>query len=154
MIAIKRSPTADTRTCDVTTVSKRELFESSAQHIQDVRNALYFFRAYLQAAGDNHDGDKLTDIDQFYHDFQTKFTSTVWWDLHRKITRHHLNYRDGVPANVNLLDVLEFIADGVMAGAARSGKENVYMPALTDEVLRQAFTNTFVLLMDSIRVEP
>lgn len=34
-IKIKKSPTADTRTCDVTTVDKQTLLNSSRQHITD-----------------------------------------------------------------------------------------------------------------------
>ena len=36
MIKVKKSPTADTRTCDVTKVTKEQLRESSISHIRDV----------------------------------------------------------------------------------------------------------------------
>lgn len=59
---------------------------------------------------------------------------------------------DGVPEDVNLIDVLDMIADGVMAGAARSGVESIYQPQITDDVLRRALNNTFELLKSQVRV--
>jgi hypothetical protein len=140
MIAIEPSPTADTRTCDVTTVTKQQLLNSSRQHIEDVQQGLFFFQTLLASAARRHDTDKITDIDGFYRDFQTKFAQTAWWDTHRAINRHHLTHADGVPPDVNLIDVLDFIADCVMAGMARSG--SVYPLALPPELLERAFQNT------------
>ena len=121
MINIHTSPTADTRTCDVTKVDKAQLLHSSMQHISDVAKAMTFFSTKLFEAASEHDYDKLIAIDWFYADFRTKFEQTGWWDNHRKIHRHHLDHADGVPDDVNLLDLLEYISDCVMAGMARSG---------------------------------
>lgn len=52
------------------------------------------------------------------------------------------------------LDVLDMVADGVMAGAARSGVENVYLPQIPDDVLRRALENTFRLLLAQVQVRP
>jgi hypothetical protein len=154
MIEIKKSPTADTRTCDVTKVERQQLLDSSRQHIADVAKAMAFFSSKLFAAAAEHDYDKLTEIDWFYDDFKNKFAfgSTGWWDNHRKIHRHHLGQADGVPEDVNLLDVLEYIADCVMAGMARSGE--VYALEMSDELLQKAFVNTVCLLKDQVRVSP
>jgi hypothetical protein len=152
MITIRPSPTADTRTCDFTKVTKDMLLASSQQHITDVREALRFFSDYLKLAAQNHDPDKLTDIDGFHADFVTGFQQTAWWDRHRKLNRHHLNMADGVPADVNLIDVLDFIADCVMAGMARSG--SVYPLHLSPELLETAFQNTVELLKREVTVEP
>jgi len=152
MIVIPRSPTADTRTCDFANVSKQTLLDSSIQHTRDVHQGLAFFAGELLQAAGRHDYDKLSDIDGFHADFLTGFKVTEWWDRHRKLNRHHLNMADGVPSDVNLIDVLDCIVDGVMAGAARSGVENVYMPQVSDAVLRQAFENTFRMLLMQIHV--
>lgn len=154
MIAIPKSSTADTRTCDYTKVTKDTLYKSSQQHIQDVQRALSFFGYLLKDAADRHDYDKLLDIDGFHADFLTGFKVTEWWDRHRKLNRHHLNMPDGVPENVNLIDVLDMIADGVMAGAARSGFENIYQPQIPDDVLKRALVNTFELLKAQVVVQP
>jgi hypothetical protein len=150
MITIQKSETADTRTCDYANVSKDTLLASSRQHISDVRRALDFFMAQVCAAGQRHDTDKITDIDGFHRDFLTGFKVTEWWDRHRKLNRHHLNMDDGIPADVNLIDVLDYIADCVMAGMARSG--NVYPLHLPPELLERAFQNTVELLKSQVVV--
>ena len=90
MIVISKSETADTRTCDYPNTDKKTLLNSSVQHINDVRRALDFFGAMLDEAKNNHDTDKLTDIDGFHKDFLTGFKVTDWWDRHRKLNRHQL----------------------------------------------------------------
>jgi len=149
MIIVKPSPTADTRTCDFANVSKETLLSSSRQHINDVESALMLFAEMIGTAGSVHDADKITDIDGFHRDFVTGFKQTEWWDRHRALNRHHLNNEDGVRDDVNLIDVLDFIADCVMAGMARSG--NVYHLQLSPELLEKAFQNTVELLKKNVR---
>jgi len=151
MIRVRKSPTADTRTCDFANTSKETLLNSSRQHIGDVVKALAFFQGKLTEAAGEHDYDKLTDIDQFHADFITGFKQTDWWDNHRRIHRHHLDHVDGIPKDLNLLDVLEYIADCVMAGMARSG--SVYELKMREEILLAAFRNTVALLKSQIEVE-
>jgi hypothetical protein len=151
MIHISPSPTADTRTCDFATVTKETLFTSSLQHITDVREALAFFASKLDEAAEHHDPDKLSDIDGFHADFVTGFAQTGWWDRHRKLNRHHLEQPDGCPVDVNLIDVLDYIADCVMAGMARSG--SVYPLKLGPELLERAFQNTVDLLKHRVVVD-
>ena len=150
MIKIKKSPTADTRTCDFSKVSKETLLSSSRQHIGDVREASYFFAAKIAERTEVHDHDKISDIDGFHRDFLTGFKEHSWWDNHRKVNRHHLLDADGVPENVDLIDVLDMIADCVMAGMARSG--SVYALNIKSEVLMQAFQNTVELLKSKVEV--
>lgn len=150
MIEIKKSATADTRTCDFAKVDKDQLLASSRQHIKDVVRAMAFFSGKLIEAAGEHDYDKLTDIDWFHADFVTGFQQTGWWDNHRKIHRHHLAQADGVPEDVNLLDLLEYIADCVMAGMARSGE--VYDLKITPELLIASFKNTVELLKSQVKI--
>jgi hypothetical protein len=152
MITIQKSETADTRTCDFASVTKETLRESSVQHIGDVEKALRFFVQMLVEASKNHDTDKLTDLDGFHEDFVTGFAETGWWDRHRVLNRHHLTQADGVPNDVNLIDVLDFIADCVMAGMARSG--SVYPLTLPPSLLERAFQNTVSLLKAQVVVAP
>ena len=151
MIQIKKSPTADTRTCDFATTTKDTLLSSSFQHIEDVRFALEFFVEVMRTARDRHDFDKITDIDGFHRDFITGFKETTWWDNHRKVNRHHLLDADGIPPNVNLIDVLEMCADCVMAGMARSG--SVYPLNIDPDVLMKAFQNTVEMLKTNVEVK-
>lgn len=150
MIEIQQSKTADTRTCDFANVTKETLLESSRQHIGDVACALRFFAQKIDEAIGNHDTDKITDIDGFHRDFVGGFKSTVWWDAHRKLNRHHLEMADGTPKDVNLIDVLDFVADCVMAGMARSG--SVRPLNISPETLMRAFQNTAKLLESQVVV--
>lgn len=155
MITIQKSPTADTRTCDFATVSQQTLLDSSRQHIEDVQAALHFFVAMLLEASRAHDRDKITDIAGFHRDFVHGFAEpdyTVWWRTHRQINRHHLTYPDGTPTDVNLIDVLDYISDCVMAGMARSG--SVYDITLDPVVLQHAFENTVDLLKAQVVAKP
>lgn len=151
MITIKKSQTADTRTCDFANTTIETLLASSEQHIDDVRHGLDFFMGELMEKAEAHDADKITEIEWFHADFITGFKETGWWDNHRIINRHHLEQEDGVPHNVNLLDVLEYVADCVMAGMARSG--SVRPCVLPDEVLQRALKNTVDLLASNVKVE-
>ena len=151
MISIKKSATADSRTCDWSKVSKDQLRTSSIQHIDDVKKGMDFFKEMIDEATERHDFDKLTNLDGFHADFQTGFKNTTWWDEHRKINRHHLLHEDGVPADVNLIDVLDMITDCVMAGMGRVG--SVYPLEITPELLKQAFDNTVERLKVEIVIE-
>jgi hypothetical protein len=151
MIVIQPSKTADTRSCDFSKVTEQQLFESSKQHINDVRKGFDLFIAIMNDAAMAHDFDKLTGIKWFHADFITGFKQTGWWDNHRIVNRHHLLQADGVPKNVNLIDVLDMIIDCVMAGTGRTG--TVYPVEISDDVLRAAFNNTVELLKNNVRVE-
>lgn len=151
MIKIQQSKTADTRTCDYSTVSKDQLLASSVQHIGDVLKGMQFFQQMLYEAAERHDFDKLTEIDHFHDDFITGFKQTGWWDNHRKVNRHHLMMDDGVPDDVNLVDVIDMIVDCVMAGMARSG--DVYPLRIKTGILEKAFDNTVELLKSNVVVE-
>lgn len=151
MIKIKNSATADTRTCDFKNVTKKTLLASSIRHIEDVHNGLNFFANMLSDAAVAHDIDKVLDLERFHADFITGFKQTAWWDRHRQINRHHLNEVDGIRDDVNLIDVLDYIADCVMAGMARSG--SVCELKLPPELLEKAFQNTVTLLKNNVTVE-
>lgn len=151
MIEIRKSHTADTRTCDPKNVSKETLLASSIQHIGDVGKGIAFFTGKLTEAASIHDYDKLSEIDWFHGDFTTDILKAGGWlENHYKIHRHHLDKATGVPGDVNLIDVLEHIADCVMAGMGRSG--SVFPIRLSDDLLQRAVANTAELLKSVVRV--
>lgn len=157
MITVKKSPTADSRTCDKTQVKRQQLFDSSKQHIDDVQAGLGYFGGYLAHAAYKHDWDKLTDINWFLKDFRGEMVDAAgdpieggWLENHYKIHRHHLNHPIGIPEDVNLLDVLEMVADCVMAGMGRSG--SVRPVTLPGELLQKALTNTVDLLSAQVKL--
>ena len=151
MIHIKRLPEADTRTCDSASASKQKLLEASSEHIRDVGKGLSFLVGLLLDAAVKHDYDKLMRLDWFFDNFSSGFERRDWWDAHRRMHRHHLDKEDGIPPDVNLLDVIEHVTDCVMAGMARSG--TVYPVTLPSDLLQKAVANTEKLLIDQIVVE-
>ena len=150
MIKIHQSKTADTRSCDFKSVTKEQLLASSRQHINDVGLGLIFFQQMLTDAYMRHDHDKITDIDLFHDEFITGFATTEWWDNHRKVNRHHLLVEDGIPSDVNLIDILDMIVDCIMVGKARTG--TVYPLDVNPKTLMNAFNNTVELLKNNVEI--
>jgi len=154
MIKIKKSQNADTRSAREK-VSKEVLLENSKQHIEDVNRALWWMSNKLIDIGVGHDWTKIENIEEFYADFsatqdgfQGDFKQMHWFkDLHLQ-ERHHLT--DWCPDDVNLFDILERIADCVMAGMARSG--SVYEDTISPEIVMKAYKNTIELLKEQINV--
>lgn len=137
---IKKSSTADTRTCDYTKVSSELLLESSKNHIEDVRKGMSYIASKVFQAGEYHDYTKISHHDDFYKDFQTGFKTQDWYAMHKATERHHLQSPDGMRDDVDLVDVIECVVDCVMAGLARSGSiRPLEIPA---EVLLKATQNT------------
>ena len=75
MITIQKSPTADTRTCDWSTVTKHQLVLSSLLHIEDVGKGLGLFAAMLVSRAAKHDYDKISEIEQFHSDSWHQYQS-------------------------------------------------------------------------------
>lgn len=150
-LIIEKSETADTRTCDVSKVSKEQLLLSSIQHIGDVQFGMNFFAEKLIEAGRVHDHTKISGINEFYSDFKTGFETIEWWKSHKARERHHLSKDGIIPDNVNLIDVIEYIVDGVMAGMARSGKYK--KEEIPKGLLEKAFDNTLELLLSKTEVK-
>ena len=147
MIIIKKSPTADSRCCDAKNVSKETLIESTRLHIRDVYRSMDFLGQLVENAGFEHDRHKHETIDEFHKAFTGGFVDETWWNEHKK-ERHHLP--DDLD-DVNLIDILEHIADCVTAGMARTGK--VRPLTISNEKLQKAFQNTVNLLIRNIKVE-
>ena len=139
-VFVKPAPTADSRYCDPNRVSVETLEASTRQHIRDVYGAMSWMEQCLMFSRISHDLHKLETMGEFHAGFADKFTDATWLHKHYASTRHHLNEPDGVRDDVNLFDVLEFIADCVVAGMGRAG--SVYPLKLSPEMLERAFQNT------------
>lgn len=153
-IKIKKSIYADTRSCDWSKVTKKQLEQQSLQHIADVSQALIFLSRKLLAAGMKHDHTKLSGIDHFHRDFSNGFAGDEnqgWYRMHKAEERHHLEAEDGIRDDVNLIDVLEYVADCVMAGMGRSGA--VRPSGISVATLCKALDNTVSLLASEVVVD-
>jgi hypothetical protein len=152
-IIIRPSPSADTRSADHV-VTEDELRESTQMHIDDVKRGMEWLAGLLREAGGRHDWTKLRYFPSFYRQFseaqKTGCWGNGWYDrIHLKKERHHLE--DGGPADVTLLDVLEHIVDGVMAGKAGSGEYR--QDVLGAGLLERAYANTQKMIADAVEVK-
>lgn len=154
MIVIKKNPNGDTRTApkDVTFEQFRE---ANNMHRHDVAQVMMWLAGELSHAGHNHDFTKKSQERMFYRDFLATmndgadFVNSEWYQLHVKAERHHLfSY---CPEDVNLIDVLEMIADCVCAGMARSGETRSLK--IDNDILRKAVNNTAELIESIIVVD-
>lgn len=150
-IKIKQSKTADTRTCDWSKVTKEELLQSSIQHISDIRKGFWFFREMIEEQAYRHDLSKITHIDDFHRNFLTGFKEKDWWEYHQAVERHHFNEAKYIPKDINLVDILDQIVDGCMAGMARSGAYR--QEPISEKLLMKAYKNTVDLLLAHIEVD-
>jgi len=157
MLKIHPSAVADTRTCNVTKVTKEQLLKASKQHIGDVQKGLRFIANQLLEAADRHDHDKVTPegIELFHKEFTTLDNfgeDSTWLENHYKVNRHHLETDRGIRENVDLVDVVEAVVDGVMAGMGRAGR--VRDSKISPGVLYTALNNTVAKLAAQVEVVP
>jgi len=147
-IKIYQSKTANSAMSDYANVTKEQLKASTEQHIGDVKKGIQFIINELKSAADKHDYTKIDKLDAFHKDFITEFKTTDWWEMHKKTERHHLD--SNIPDDVNLVDVIEYLVDGVMAAMGRSGK--YVNRTLPKGLLDKAFDNTVEMLINKIEV--
>lgn len=154
LVHIKKNPNGDTRTASKD-VTYEEFQKANDMHIDDVRNVMENLAIMIKQVGVLHDYTKKTAEPQFYKDFLstmndgTNFVEGVWYQYHIEKERHHLLSR--CPDDVDLIDVLEMIADCTCAGLARSGE--VRDLEISTDILEKAVQNTVKLIRDMIVVE-
>lgn len=127
-----------------------EVYEATMDHINDVDRAMQFWVTQIQDRKGFHDWTKINGFEDEYgylvtNDIQDdEFFSSEWWYKHITKERHHL--MDHVPADVNLIDVLEMISDRVTAEKGRRGSINTNYLKIDPDVLVRAFWNTVTIL--------
>lgn len=88
-----------------------------------------------------------------YHDY-TKFKyDDLTFERHMKMERHHLNMAPGVPRDVNVVDLVEFICDCVSAAAQRSQSLNFKYLMVDESLLQPIINNTSFDLWKIVRVK-
>lgn len=151
MIKIYKNSNGDTRTAKKG-VSFEEFQQANDMHRLDVKNVMNDLAYCMELKGLNHDYTKKTEERLFYNNFLstmnegTDFVNDEWYQLHINSERHHL--LSNCPDDVNLLDVLEMIADCVCAGMARSGE--VRDIEINEEILNKALKNTVTYIKSRI----
>lgn len=154
MIEIQRNPNGDTRTAPKG-ISFDDFQNANDMHIDDVKSVMWELAKMVDNAGENHDCTKKSQERMFYRDFintqenGADFVNGEWYQLHIKAERHHLF--SNCPDDVNLVDVLEMIADCTCAGLARSGE--IRDLEIDSEILDRAVKNTVELIKSMIVVK-
>jgi hypothetical protein len=154
MIEIKKNPNGDTRTAPKD-VSFEQFQKANDMHISDVKNVMLELSKMIDSTGENHDYTKKSQERMFYNNFLstinngTDFVNGEWYQLHIRAERHHL--LSHCPDDVNLIDVLEMIADCVCAGMARSGE--IRDLEIDADILNRAVNNTAKLIKNMIVVK-
>ncbi len=154
MIEIIKNPNGDTRTAPKD-VTFEQFQEANDMHIDDVKAVMWELSKMVDRTGENHDCTKKSQERMFFRDFLSTmndgadFVNGEWYQLHVKAERHHL--LSHCPDDVNLIDVLEMIADCVCAGMARSGE--IRDLEIDTDVLNRAVKNTAELIKGMIAVK-
>lgn len=154
MIEIKKNPNGDTRTAPKG-ITFEQFQEANDMHIDDVREVMHALSRFVDMAGRSHDFTKKSRERMFYRDFVdtqengADFVNGEWYQLHVKAERHHL--LSNCPDDVNLIDVLEMIADCTCAGLARSGE--IRDLEIDNDILNRAVKNTAELIKNMVTVK-
>lgn len=147
---VKYNPNADTRTMEKLP-TKEELFEASSYHITDVIAAMNELADKINRRSQNHDSDKLSDIDGFYRDVKDTlendktFTELPWYINHIK-ERHH-RIHDEEFSDINLIDILEYLCDIVTCQAARKGSKD--METVAESISKIPMNNLYMALINT-----
>lgn len=148
-VVIHKNPNGDTRTAPKG-IAFKEFQEANNSHIADVANVMIELSEKIKEKGHRHDWTKKSEEKMFYNDFIESmaggmdFVSGNWYQLHVNEERHHLLSK--CPEDVNLLDVIEMIADCVCAGKTRSGE--VRNLEISTDILEKTLKNTEKLVDD------
>lgn len=140
-------------------LTKEKLLDDNEKHIAAVCQSLNFIIEQIQNRSEKHDYTKIKYIDQLYKDSLTvqknpeiDFKSLKWYNLHCKLERHHI--KNDTLNNINLIDVIELVADVVVSGIARSGKIKEEYLDINPKLLQEAVYNTAELIEENITFQP
>lgn len=150
----------DTHNADSRTASEDftidDLKQATETHIKEVSECMDFFANMCHRAGKIHDWTKM---DNFYEEYgplcmsrvvDDEFKANPWYQRHIYSERHHVE--EDAKVDVNLIDILEHIADVVAAGKGRAGHLSSKYIDIDTDLLYRAYWNTVRLLDDHTEV--
>ena len=156
-IRIYKNPNGDSRTAKPD-VTFEEFHDANKSHRDEVMLLMRELSRDIEDRGLMHDVTKETNEQQFFADLKMAqagaidFTEGEWYKAHVSAERHHLNAK--CPKDVNLIDVLEMIADVVAAELARKedGATAISEDLIPNDILKKAVVNTARMLRDRCEV--
>lgn len=155
-IKLENTRNADSRTADAD-FTMDDLKVATEQHIKEVGMCMDFFANKIHKAGLVHDWSKRQNFEEEYGPLcmrgvvDDEFKADPWYKKHIYEERHHIN--EDFKPDVNLIDVLEKIADTVSAGRGRAGHLTSAYMDIDPKLLYLAYWNTIKLLDDNVEVE-
>lgn len=156
-MTIHPSPSASASTA-THIVGREELRDAVRQHRRDVRRGMERLADLIRERGAKHDWTKMDFFDEYFAHFNAKQKGEIRdsdWRLsdwaqhfHTRYERHHVE--EAPPDDINLIDIIEHLVDGVVAGKGRGGeyKADTLRPGL----LEKAYANTQKLIADMVEV--
>lgn len=123
-----------------------EVYNATVIHQGEVASLMKYLAKRLVHNGIVHDWTKTVNFDEEYGKLVTsnvkdeEFLASKWWWKHLTCERHHV--KDYAHLDVDLLDVLEFIVDRVVAEKGRTGSINMSYLELDPVILVRAYYNT------------
>lgn len=151
-VIIHKNPNGDSRSAPKGT-NFNQFLEARVIHRNDVKAVMRVLSEIVEQKGEIHDWTSTEYAEEFFKDFSevlndgSVFEDGKWWNRHINLERHHLSSK--CPDDVNLLDVIEMVADCVCAGKTRSGE--VRDVEISTDILEKALKNT-VKLVDEMTV--
>ncbi len=146
MIQILKSPKAECLNPDGT-IDETKLINATMQHMESVLDGMLYFADKMQEVGEKHDYTKIEKFPDFKAALESGNIKTQsWYKYHITEERHHLLANS--PDDINLIDVLEYITDCIVAGYARS--DTLYDIKISKNLLNKAFDNTVEMLKKEI----
>lgn len=87
-----------------------------------------------------------------YHDFTKLEYDDLTFEKHMRMERHHLNIPSGIPEDINVIDLVEFICDCISAGAQRSQALDFQYLKINENLLQPIINNTAFELWRLVRI--
>lgn len=155
-IILQDTHNADSRTAD-SDFTMGDLREATKAHIDEVGRCMDFFANKIHEAGLVHDWTKLDNFLEEYGPLcmrgvvDEEFKADPWYSRHIYTERHHVE--EDAKVDVNLIDILEKIADTVCAGKGRAGHLSSKYIDIDPKLLYRAYWNTVALLDNATEVK-
>ena len=134
--------------------NKEILYIETEQHRNDVFRLMSLIALEIMETGNKHDWTKIEYFDEYAKDVKErpenpKFEERDWYKIHTEKERHHLGAK--IPEDIDLIDIIEFISDSIVAGKARTGRVEKKYLELPGDILKKAYWNTINKMIKEIK---
>ena len=134
--------------------NKDLLYVETQQHRNDVFRLMSLIALEIIETGNKHDWSKIKYFNEYAQDVQERpenpnFEEREWYKIHTTEERHHLGAE--IPEDIDLIDIIEFISDSIVAGKARTGRVEKKYLELPGDILKKAYWNTINKMIKEVK---